>query len=1147
MHDGWLSKVLGSRINQEVKTRLWLLWLGVLATLMLIYASLIPLQYRPLDWPETIQRAKSIPWLQLGVYNRADWIANGVVVVPVAFLLAGALSYRGRSPRSSFLKRILELGASGLVLAFLFLLIGGIELVQIWFPPRTVSWNDIVAGWIGAIAGVALWLLFGGRSIEAARRIFGIQRFYDRLSAFALLACIASFLYSIYPLDFVLSRSDWSEKLRLGRVQWGLVPHSVPKFEWGQGLLISVLRAIPFGLLGSQIQSRPLRWIWVLGIGLFLELIQLPVFSKFCSLGDVMAGWLGVAIGIFVAQPNRLWNWLLGTRWVWISAAGLWSVVLLFAFLGRSERLVVDPSELQERWSGFLTYPLLRYYFTSEYRALTNILGKLLSFAFLGALVACCVMFGKPTSAVARNSDLGSYWVCSPFRSSLSWVLPLSIAIGFAIEIGQIYLFPLIGDLSDVGIYALGASSGAWLTVFLARGLSTPEPTAAPSVENLSATDPTDRGVISPFWMLFGISLFLCGGIIAWLHPGWPGLELLMMTVLCGMVYRLPGTFPAVFVLSIVAGDAYPLTGQLVLQEYDSLLFGAFAGLCFACLRTSVTSGYSRQRYRAEPLLFFGLGLLALSMAISLCVGLIRLPRAPWGDQLSVYFTQWNALRVAKGIGWGLAFAIAILLVGRLRRGVNAPDWSLGFLRGCTLAGFYVGLFVGLERLVFPGLLNWSDVYRATGPFFTMHIGDQHLDAFLVMVFPLVWAHALHPSCSSVQRWFCGLVLGLLAYGAFSTMSRATLVTLLVQIVGLVYLTWKFRRKKPAGADLRSSEKISLASVRTSFGALILGILFLVFLVFSSRSGAFQSRFSTVKQDWNGRVSHWFMIMKRGTTGIGGALIGHGIGTLPSLVASEFGRPVPPIEWISMKQGDLSTGQIVLRGDWPIYVERVVSGDSKKSLQGLDLEVKLIGDADVLHITPMLVEKSMLESFGGARFSSVQAGRTWKRLGVLDLNRNESGFIGGNNLQSSWRPWSFGLSASGAGVAVFRDTTTGSIDSKSSYPWYFTCDDHMIWRAKNFLVHAYYEQGLGGVSAWVLLVLSTLWRGWRGISDFDSGSIAWDTSPLESYQAVSILGFVGVGFFGSLVDTPWITALLLAIISMHVARVPRGSFDKDSR
>ena len=99
-------------------------------------------------------------------------------------------------------------------------------------------------------------------------------------------------------------------------------------------------------------------------------------------------------------------------------------------------------------------------------------------------VVACCVMFGKPTSAMARNSNLGRYWVCSPFRASLSWVLPLSIVIGFAIEIGQIYLFPLIGDLSDVGIYALGASSGAWMTVFLARGLSTPEPTAAQSVEN---------------------------------------------------------------------------------------------------------------------------------------------------------------------------------------------------------------------------------------------------------------------------------------------------------------------------------------------------------------------------------------------------------------------------------------------------------------------------------------------------------------------------------------------------------------------------------------------------------------------------------------------------------------------------------------
>jgi hypothetical protein len=73
--------------------------------------------------------------------------------------------------------------------------------------------------------------------VGAAEFFVGIRRFEDRLFAFALVACVVGFLYSLYPLDIILSHGEWSEKIRLGRVQWRLTAHSNSTLEWAQGLI----------------------------------------------------------------------------------------------------------------------------------------------------------------------------------------------------------------------------------------------------------------------------------------------------------------------------------------------------------------------------------------------------------------------------------------------------------------------------------------------------------------------------------------------------------------------------------------------------------------------------------------------------------------------------------------------------------------------------------------------------------------------------------------------------------------------------------------------------------------------------------------------------------------------------------------------
>lgn len=57
------------------RSSIWLS-LGLLLTGLLLNATFIPLNYTPLTWSESRERWKFIPWLNLGLYSRADWIAK---------------------------------------------------------------------------------------------------------------------------------------------------------------------------------------------------------------------------------------------------------------------------------------------------------------------------------------------------------------------------------------------------------------------------------------------------------------------------------------------------------------------------------------------------------------------------------------------------------------------------------------------------------------------------------------------------------------------------------------------------------------------------------------------------------------------------------------------------------------------------------------------------------------------------------------------------------------------------------------------------------------------------------------------------------------------------------------------------------------
>ena len=135
--------------SQQTEHALWLLALGYL--FFVVYGSLLPFEFKPLSFAGAWDRFQSIPWLKLGIEQRADWVANLLLYIPLGFFVCGLLV--GRSRRVAVL-------LIGLALAWIFgsLVAAGVEYLQIFFPQRTFSLNDLYAEIFGTLLGAVFWL-----------------------------------------------------------------------------------------------------------------------------------------------------------------------------------------------------------------------------------------------------------------------------------------------------------------------------------------------------------------------------------------------------------------------------------------------------------------------------------------------------------------------------------------------------------------------------------------------------------------------------------------------------------------------------------------------------------------------------------------------------------------------------------------------------------------------------------------------------------------------------------------------------------------------------------------------------------------------------------------------------------------------------
>jgi VanZ family protein len=456
------------------KTRwAWPLLPALAYTALAVYGSLVPFDFHPRPLADAWARFLALRGAPVGIQSRADWAANVLLFVPLAYLWSAAVWPRRPWARA---------GAGLAVWALAVVLSAAIEFTQSFLPSRSVSLNDILAEGLGAALGVAAYSVTGAR-LAAWLQSWRTERTVPGLAGPALILYLAGLaLFGLMPFDLSLSPALVYEKVVSGRVRLG----PVPRLDGSQALtdvLTDVALWIPAGFLGwLAVPPAPRRhptWrsatlVWLGGVVAAggIEAAQLLVYSRVVDASDVTLAALGAALGVWLAQrafqssrpspaaravhsesgpsPDAMPAPPAIGRSAWLGAIGFaaWLAVVIVV-LWQPFDFTADRAFLSERARRLSLVPFRAFYFSSELRAVTELVRKTLLFMPLGVAAAL----------VARAAPARWRWAAG--AAALTAIAGLAAVI----EVGKIFLPSRSFDPGNVLLEVAAAAVGYWLVL----------------------------------------------------------------------------------------------------------------------------------------------------------------------------------------------------------------------------------------------------------------------------------------------------------------------------------------------------------------------------------------------------------------------------------------------------------------------------------------------------------------------------------------------------------------------------------------------------------------------------------------------------------------------------------------------------------
>ncbi len=1085
----------------------------------MVYGSLVPLQYRPMALAEAWSAFQHIPYLTLGIESRADWVANGVLYVPVGFLTVFLLNAK--------LPRVWSPILQGMAALFCLALAVGVEYTQLFFPPRTVSLNDLLAECIGSLIGITVAARFGP---WFAALLHSFLHDTQRLFVLGLDAYVLAYLaFAMFPFDLLLSWGELADKLRSENWGWLLAGGGQRVSIQGVKLLAEIVLTLPFGILLARLARLAERQHTGYGLAIFVGLLlggvveagQFFIASGVSQGLSVLTRVAGVCAGLglyrYANQPARQFTLADAAQMVrrlvpWLA---LPYVLVLLEINGWTSSRWHGFAAAQAQLDGVNFMPFYYHYYTTEAIALFSLAAVALSYAPWGVAA----------------------WSCK--RAAGLAMLGAGLLAGL-VETGKLFLPGAHPDPTNLLI----AGFAAWATARLLNLFSNakprlqpglPGPQGLPNQPAIAASDsprvpPAGTAAplhstaapppVGPQWLGLVVCLV---AVSAWV-AAFPALRLLVAAVIvasCVAVWVQPRLVFAVIPAALPVFDLAPWSGRFFLDEFDALVV---ATLAVAWVRAPALAKRPRSAaVRPDFLLLAITSLLALSFAISTVRGLM--PFAwPDANAFNNYFSSYNALRIAKGAVWAG-------LIWRLSRRFFAAGadvrrpFSGGLVAGLV---FTVGWIVW-ERVAFPGLLNFNE-YRVTGPFSATHTGGAYVDCFLAAAIAFLLVLMVER-----RHWAVRLAGGLLVlastYALAVTYSRGGYLAFAVA-VAVVLLALLFG----------SAKKLRTALVMAGLAASMLVVAWPVY-----KSDFMQSRLASVAADFDFRKAHWRDALAIRDPDLMTTLFGMGLGRFPDTKfwRSALHPKIATYQLISEKQGGKDNTFLRLDAGEAIGVEQWVAIEPGQNYR-LKFDVRP-SHANTKVSVP-ICEKWLLTSARcvepGVDLGALKG--SWRSVEVqVDTKALAPA------ARPLGRPIKLALTHAVAQSTIDvdnlrllgpdgKDLLSNGDFSRGLDHWFFSISGtlHAHWRTHNLFVGVLFDQGwLGLVATLALLAVAAI----KGAKAAGRGDL------LAAGALAALCGFVAGAMLDTQIDAPRFVLLLLLLVWACVRPGLQGNPTYDGR
>ncbi|WFP50744.1 VanZ family protein [Methylomonas sp. EFPC3] len=1069
----------------------------------IVYGSLIPFDFNGYTFEQACRVFGNIPWLALGMYSRADWIANILLYIPFSYLLANALAGKS-SPASYRLLAVVIAVLLGFVLAL------AIEFCQVFFPPRTVSLNDLLAETLGLFIGSGLWLIVGGKVDELFKSIVNNSR--QSQSAFITLYTVFYLFLSFFPFDFVTSADELHKSISAKSIGFfsGIVD--------GDGVVfvlkacLEVFAAVPLGFfIASKFFCRRIGNVFLLAfsVSALLEVLQLLLITGTFQGVSIIARGAGVCFGACAANGKLNLN-LKSLRIEFLRFLPIVFFIYLVVVLSVNGWSLASFTGYQNGLAKIAQInwlPFYYHYYVTEAVALTS------------------VMY-----VVVTYLPLGVGYAFIEKRLNVSYIVVAAVFLALLVEFGKLFFSVKHPDPSNFLIAGFSAYFGFYIvnvfkyaeygnfsgSVKNGNMRNTQAQIAYQSFGSLDATDGAENQVVlstprSNTDYSYGQSNTLGKSIalavlffVFWKAGSLPAFTLQIVAFLVAYataVWLMPQAWLVLLPTIVPLIDLSPFSGRFFFAEVDLVVLTTFAVSLLRnrwVLRDSDVPGG----------LWVLTMLLVSSLLISLLAGLYPFDTVDDNSFIN-YYSRYNALRVFRGFFWALI--LFPVLVFSLKRINKARE----YLCSGILLGLLVVCLVAIwERFLYSGLFNYDTDFRITASFASMHTGGGHIDEYLVLVVPFI-ATQFFGKQKAFRSVFALVLLTLSAYTILVTFSRGPYIAFMVEAVLLCVLFY---------TSVRSNVRYRLGFIL----AVAVAITVLLGLSVPVLKGDFiQKRFSQVEQDYYIRTSHWLDAINMMDSGIATSLFGMGLGSYPRTYFWRNSENTIPATYSLATEGD--GHYLKLGGGDSLYVEQRVP-------VAPDTEYKLSFEARSESSNAMLTipicEKALLYSFDCIWDSFNLAGTgNWQKFEKIVKVTSIGAPKGKLTGTLSKRATKLGL-YNGISQTVLDVRNVSLVDAEGNdlvknggfshgfdY-WFFSTDNHLPWHIKNIWVQMFFDLGWFGLLVFSCFVTYILIQSFKSAVLGDRFSLA---------ATSGLVGFLVVGVVDSPFDEPRLTFMFLLV------------------